>query len=100
MIAHQLLQGSPSRYVPAYSTRLKFGSESWELLPPNSSDPMGLVDPVWTESNWRTIGLQVYTVQHAFYDTIVLLAGVSLTILAYLAILLIRSIINKALKQD
>lgn len=89
------------RYVPAYSTRLKFESESWELLPPNSSDdPMGLVDPVWTESNWRTIGLQVYTVQHAFYDTIVLLAGVSLTILAYLAILLIRSIINKALKQD
>ncbi|XP_058187647.1 nicastrin isoform X4 [Rhododendron vialii] len=91
---------STTRYVPAYSTRLKFESESWELLPPNSSDPMGLVDPVWTESNWRTIGLQVYTVQHAFYDTIVLLAGVSLTILAYLAILLIRSIINKALKQD
>lgn len=88
------------RYVPAYSTRLKFESDSWKLLPPNSSDPMGLVDPVWTESNWATIGLQIYTVQHGFYDTMVLVAGLGLTILAYLAIILIKSVINKALKQD
>jgi len=91
---------STTRYVPAYSTRLKFESDSWKLLPPNSSDPMGLVDPVWTESNWATIGLQIYTVQHAFYDTMVLVAGLGLTILAYLAIILIKSVINKALKQD
>ncbi|GAY32526.1 hypothetical protein CUMW_273860 [Citrus unshiu] len=45
------------RYVLAYSTRLTFESGTWNVLPPNSSDSMGSVDPVSTESNWNTIGL-------------------------------------------
>ncbi|XP_038721111.1 nicastrin isoform X1 [Tripterygium wilfordii] len=91
---------STTRYVPAYSTRLKFESETWNLLPENSSDPMGMLDPVWTESNWATIGLRVYTVQDSAYDRIVLLAGIAVTVLAYLAISLTRASITKALKRD
>ncbi|XP_016685963.1 nicastrin isoform X1 [Gossypium hirsutum] len=91
---------STTRYVPAYSTRLKLDSGTWKVLPPNSSDPMGMLDPVWTESNWNTIGLRVYTVQEAAYDRLVLLGGISVTVLAYLAIVLTRAYITKALKQD
>ncbi|XP_057492639.1 nicastrin-like [Actinidia eriantha] len=91
---------STTRYVPAYSTRLKFESESWKVLAPNSSDPLGMVDPVWTESNWDVIGLRMYTKQDAAYDRLVLLAGLTVTILAYLAIVIVRSFISKALKQD
>ncbi|XP_044468163.1 nicastrin isoform X3 [Mangifera indica] len=91
---------STTRYVPAYSTRLKFESGTWNVLPSDSSDPLGLVDPVWTESNWDVIGLRVYTVQNASYDRLVLLGGVTITILACLAIVLTRRFITKALKQD
>ena len=88
------------RYVPAYSTRLKFDSEAWIVLPPNSSDPMGMVDPVWTESNWNAIGLRVYTVQNGAYDNLVLLGGIAITVLAYLAIVITRAFITKSLKRD
>ncbi|KAK2386400.1 Zn-dependent exopeptidases superfamily protein [Trifolium repens] len=91
---------STTRYVPAYSTRLKFESGVWSILPLNSSDKMGLVDPVWTESNWNTIGIRVYTVQSAAYDRVVLLGGITLTILAYLAIAVTRTFVAKATKRD
>nr|XP_023922051.1 nicastrin-like [Quercus suber] len=91
---------STTRYVPAYSTRLKFDSEAWIVLPPNSSDPMGMVDPVWTESNWNAIGLRVYTVQNGAYDNLVLLGGIAVTVLAYLAIVITRAFITKSLKRD
>uniref|UniRef100_A0A0A0LBN5 Nicastrin n=1 Tax=Cucumis sativus TaxID=3659 RepID=A0A0A0LBN5_CUCSA len=91
---------STTRYIPAYSTRLKFESGYWSVLPPNSSDHLGTVDPVWTESNWNTIGLRVYTIQAAAYDRFVLLGGITTTILAYFAIVAVRSSIIKALKRD
>ncbi|XP_052193080.1 nicastrin isoform X2 [Diospyros lotus] len=91
---------STTRYVPAYSTRLKYESESWKVLAPNSSDSIGMVDPVWTESNWDVIRLRLYTKQDSSYDWIVLLAGFSVTVLAYLAIVITRALINKALKMD
>ncbi|XP_057993530.1 nicastrin isoform X2 [Hevea brasiliensis] len=91
---------STTRYVPAYSTRLKFESGSWNVLPSNSSDPLGMVDPVWTESNWDAIGLRVYTVQDATFDRFVLFGGIAITILAYLAIAITRAFITKALKRD
>ncbi|KAJ7960071.1 Nicastrin [Quillaja saponaria] len=47
---------STTRYVPAYSTRLKFESGIWNVLPSNSSDTMGAVDPVWTE---KQLGIQL-----------------------------------------
>ncbi|XP_076951630.1 nicastrin-like [Bidens hawaiensis] len=93
---------STTRYVPAYSTRLKYESESdsWSVLPPNSSDPMGAADPVWTESNWNTISLRVYSIQGAAYDRLILACGVIVTALSYILIVIIKAFIAKALKQD
>lgn len=61
---------------------------------------MGLEDAVWTESNWDTIQLRVYSVQDAAYDRLILLAGIAVTVLAYTAIVVTRAFITKALKQD
>jgi len=72
----------------------------WNVLPPNSSDKMGVVDPVWTESNWNTIGMRVYIVQNAAYDRLVLFGGITLTVFAYLAIATARAFFNKAMKRD
>ena len=69
-------------------------------MPPSSSDIMGVVDPVWTESNWNSIGMRVYTVQIAAYDRVVLFGGIALTILSYLAIAVSRALITKAMKRD
>ncbi|XP_054799749.1 nicastrin-like isoform X2 [Prosopis cineraria] len=91
---------STTRYVPAYSTRLEYESGVWNVLPSNSSDNMGVVDQVWTESNWNTIGIQVYTVQDAAYDRLVLFGGITVTILAYVAIVITRAVITKAMKRD
>ncbi|EOA23584.1 hypothetical protein CARUB_v10016780mg [Capsella rubella] len=91
---------STTRYVPAYSTRLKYNDGAWTILPQNSSDSMGMVDPVWTESNWDTIRVRVYTVQHSAYDNAVLVAGITVTTLAYIGIMATKSLITKALKQD
>lgn len=92
---------STTRYIPAYSTRLKYDSSgTWSVLPPNSSDQMGVTDPIWTESNWNIISLRVYSVQGASYDHLVLMAGVAVTALSYLIIVVIKTFIAKALKQD
>ncbi|XP_073289088.1 nicastrin [Primulina huaijiensis] len=91
---------STTRYVPAYSTRLKYESGGWTLLPYNSSDIMRMEDPVWTESNWDTIGIRVYTVQDATYDYLILALGIGIALLAYLLIVIVRTLIRKALKQD
>ncbi|XP_022843240.1 nicastrin-like [Olea europaea var. sylvestris] len=91
---------STTRYVPAYSTRLKYESGSWTVLPYNSSDDMSAVDPVWTESNWDTISLRVYKVQNAAYDGLILLLGIVVTVLTYLLILITSTFIRKALKRD
>ncbi|XP_073039034.1 nicastrin-like, partial [Primulina eburnea] len=91
---------STTRYVPAYSTRLKYESGGWSLLPYNSSDIMSMEDPVWTESNWDTIGIRLYTVQEATYDRLILVLGIVITLLTYLFIALVRTLIRKALKQD
>ncbi|RZC74865.1 hypothetical protein C5167_050343 [Papaver somniferum] len=91
---------STTRYIPAYSTRLKFDTGIWNLLPANASDVMGMVDPVWTESFWSEIGLRAYTVQNAAYDRFVLLGGISVTVLAYLAMIVTKAIVTKALKRD
>lgn len=90
------------RYVPAYSTRLKYESAlgTWTILPPNSSDPMGEADPVWAESNWNVIGLRVYSVQGGGYDRAVFWSGVAVTVFSYFLIKIIKAFIAKALKQD
>lgn len=69
-------------------------------MPPNSSDNMGVVDPVWTESNWNSQGMRVYTVQIVAYDRFVLFGGIALTVLAYLAIAATGAFVDKAMKRD
>ncbi|CAL2248516.1 unnamed protein product [Prunus armeniaca] len=91
---------STTRYVPAYSTRLKYESGTWNVLPPNNSEPMGLVDAVWTESNWDTIGLRVYTIQNASFDRLVLLGSIAITVLSCFAIAITKAFVRKALKRD
>ena len=91
---------STTRYVPAYSTRLKYEYETWEVLPHNSSDTMEEADPVWTESNWDRIRLRVYTVQDSGFDLLVLLLGITVTVLSYIVIVISKAFITKALKRD
>lgn len=88
------------RYIPAYSTRLTSEGNSWQVIPANASDSMGLVDPVWTESYWGTLGLRIYKVQSSAYDHLVLLGGVAVTAAAYLAVIVTRTCLVKALKHD
>ncbi|KAI5559506.1 hypothetical protein BDE02_17G115500 [Populus trichocarpa] len=60
------------RYEPAYSTRLNHESGTRNVFPSDSSDPMGMMDPIWTQSNWRTTRLRAYIVQDAVSDRLVL----------------------------
>ncbi|KAJ3699369.1 hypothetical protein LUZ61_003074 [Rhynchospora tenuis] len=91
---------STTRYVPAYSTRLKYENNIWNVLPANPSDPMESVDPVWTESYWNTIGLRVYKVENALYDRLVLAGGICVTFASYLAVVIARTQLAKVLKRD
>lgn len=61
---------------------------------------MGLVDPVWTESNWDTIGLRVYTIQNASFDRLVLLGSIAITVLSCFAIVITKAFVRRALKRD
>nr|XP_043621404.1 nicastrin isoform X2 [Erigeron canadensis] len=93
---------STTRYMASYSTRLKYESETeaWSVLPPNSSDPMGASDPIWTESNWNIISLRVFSVQSDTYDHLILAAGFAVTTLSYIIVVIVKAFIAKALKQD
>ncbi|KAL5721918.1 hypothetical protein ACHQM5_005503 [Ranunculus cassubicifolius] len=91
---------STTSYVPAYSTRLKFESGVWNVLPQDTSDKMGMVDPIWTESFWDVLQLRVYTVQDAAYDHFVLAAGIAVTLLACVGVVITRAVVTKALKRD
>ena len=61
---------------------------------------MGVVDPVWTESYWNTIGLRVYAVQDSTFDWLILLAGLSITAASYCAVHVGRAYISKVVKCD
>ncbi|KAF3331598.1 nicastrin [Carex littledalei] len=91
---------STTRYVPAYSTRLRYENNIWHVLPANPTDSMESVDPVWTESFWNTIGLRVYKVESALYDRLVLAGGVIVTFASYLAVVVTRTYLAKAIKRD
>ncbi|CAN6478979.1 unnamed protein product [Victoria cruziana] len=90
---------STTRYIPAYSTRLKF-EEGWRLVAANAEDPLGEVDPVWTESFWSNIGLRAYKVQSRTYDQLILWVGIALTIASYVAIFAAKAALRKSLKRD
>ncbi|XP_064939098.1 nicastrin-like [Musa acuminata AAA Group] len=91
---------STTRYVPAYSTRLKIEDNLWHVIPASTLDPMGSVDPVWTESFWNTIGLRVYMVQSGTYDRLILVGGVGVTVASYIVTIVTKSFLAKAVKND
>jgi nicastrin len=61
---------------------------------------MGAADPVWTESYWNTISLRVYAVQSTTSDWLVLLAGLVVTAVSYLGVIIGRTYISKITKRD
>lgn len=61
---------------------------------------MGAKDPVWTESNWDMIMVRVYTMQDETYDRVILVLGIIVTLVAYLLIVVGRTLVRKALKRD
>ncbi|THU47345.1 hypothetical protein C4D60_Mb09t14510 [Musa balbisiana] len=91
---------STTRYVPAYSTRLKIEDNLWHVIPASTLDPMGSVDPVWTESFWNTIGLRVYMVQSGTYDRLILVGGIGVTVASYIVTIVTKSFLAKAVKND
>ncbi|CAA6664769.1 unnamed protein product [Spirodela intermedia] len=91
---------SSTRYVPAYSPRLKFEHGSWRITGGHAADPMGHVDPVWTESYWNTISVRIYKVQSSAFDNLVLLGGITLTLLAYVTVVCTKAFLMKTLKHD
>ncbi|CAA7401371.1 unnamed protein product [Spirodela intermedia] len=91
---------SSTRYVPAYSPRLKFEHGSWRITGGHAADPMGQVDPVWTESYWNTISVRIYKVQSSAFDNLVLLGGITLTLLAYVTVVCTKAFLMKTLKHD
>ena len=87
------------RYVPAYSTRLTYESDSWKVIHVQPNDTMGKVDPVWTESFWKTLGVRVYLQQNPFSDELILLSGLVVTLGSFLAILSTKAFFMKDLKN-
>ncbi len=87
------------RYVPAFSPRLGYESSGWQLLPLETRDTMGAADPVYTESYWLTIGLQVYLQESSWFDEMVLFLGVSITAFSFFAIISTKAVFQKRLKR-
>uniref|UniRef100_A0A0C9RQH0 Nicastrin n=1 Tax=Wollemia nobilis TaxID=56998 RepID=A0A0C9RQH0_9CONI len=90
---------STTRYVPSYSTRLSYESDAWKVIPALSNDEMGKVDPVWTESFWKTLQIQVYMQQSTFFDELILLSGLVVTLGSFIAIICTKTVLMKALKH-
>jgi nicastrin len=90
---------STTRYVPAFSPRLGYESSGWQLLPLETGDTMGAADPVYTESFWSTIGLQVYLQESSWFDEVVLFLGVSITAFSFFAIISTKAVFQKRLKR-
>lgn len=91
---------STTRYVPAFSPRLGYDESSgWQLLPLETGDTMGAADPVYTESYWSTIGLQVYLQESSWFDEMVLFLGVSITAFSFFAIICTKAVFQKRLKR-
>lgn len=92
-------RASATRYVPAYSPRLKFQEYWWELLPLEAGDKMGAADPVYTESFWNSISIRAYQQEGAWYDELILFSGVCVTFVSVVSIYISRSFLSKRLKR-
>ena len=86
------------RYLPAYSPRLTFDSSGWRLLPLKTGDKMGAADPVYTESFWASISLQVYQQENSWYEEVVLFFGVCVALISILCTFSSSAILQKRMK--
>ncbi|XP_024365272.1 nicastrin isoform X1 [Physcomitrium patens] len=90
---------SSTRYVPAYSPRLKFHDYWWQLLPLEAGDKMGAADPVYTESFWNSISIRSYQKEDSWYEELILFIGVFVTFVSILSITCSTSLLRKRLKR-
>eukprot|EP00250_Pteridium_aquilinum_P005740 c15793_g1_i1 orf=779-2905(-) len=90
---------STTRYVPAYSTRLRYGASGWLVIPAASGDKMGEADPVYTESYWKVLGVRVYTKESSSFDALILITGIGVTVGSFFIILNTKSVFRKRLKH-
>ncbi|KAH7352865.1 hypothetical protein KP509_19G068000 [Ceratopteris richardii] len=90
---------STTRYVPAYSTRLHYTASGWQTLPPSSTDVLGNVDPVYTESYWRVLGVRIFMKESSAFDTWILIMGMAITVVSFMTILSMKSAFKKRLKH-
>lgn len=85
--------------MPAYSTRLQYGTSGWQVTAARSGDKMGEVDPVFTESYWKVLGVRIYTKESSIFDGLVLFMGVLITVTSFFATLSAKAAFRKRLKH-
>ncbi|KAL2608334.1 hypothetical protein R1flu_026907 [Riccia fluitans] len=90
---------STTRYLPAYSPRLTFESSGWKVVAAELDDAMSQVDPVWTESFWKAIGVRFYLKESTSQDELMLGVGTALTIGSFFAIFCTKAMFHKRLKR-
>lgn len=88
-----------TRYVPAYSPRLRFQQYWWELLPLEADDKMGAADPVYTESFWNSLSIRAYQQEGYWYEEFILFIGVCVTFISIISIFTSTSFLRKRLKR-
>lgn len=84
--------------MPAYSPRLGYDSSGWHLLPLEEGDKMSAADPVYTESFWHTISLQVYLQESPLYEDVIFFSGGTITVVSFFSVLITKGILKKRLK--
>ena len=60
---------------------------------------MGEVDPVFTESYWKVLGVRVYTKESSIFDGVVLFLGMLVTVMSFFIILGSKAAFRKRLKH-
>ncbi|CAM6086764.1 unnamed protein product [Calypogeia fissa] len=91
---------STTRYVPAYSPRLRYETYGWRLIPATPGDIMSEVDPVWTESYWKSLTVRLFLEESSRHDEIILTWGLAMTVGSFLAIATSKAVLCRRLKRD
>ncbi|KAG6547977.1 hypothetical protein Mapa_010799 [Marchantia paleacea] len=90
---------STTRFVPAYSPRLQFEAASWKVVAAEPGDTMSEMDPVWTESFWKSISVRLYLRESSSQDELILGVGTALTVGSFFAVFFTKAVFHKRLKR-
>ncbi|KAL3698397.1 hypothetical protein R1sor_012473 [Riccia sorocarpa] len=90
---------STTRFLPAYSPRLSFDGSGWKVVAAEAGDVMSEVDPVYTESFWKTLGVRFYLKESSSQDELMLGVGTALTIGSFFTIFFTKAMFHKRLKR-